>query len=145
MMGRLAMYVANRATGGAVDGLTRRATWGAAGAAFCICASIFALVAIYWFLSDQFGPIMAASIVAIASLFVGVVCLFAPSVIEWSEKKAVEQASAGKSTLTATVETVNKETAAAVDYFGPLQVIASAFLVGMRTGQQLKRSRSVAS
>lgn len=141
MIGRLAMYVANRATGGAVEGFTRRASWGVAGAAFCVCASFFALFVLYWVLEREFGSITAAAIIAGGSLFIGLCCLAAPSILEWSDKQAAARARANVSPLSSTVEAVEHETAAAVDYFGPLQVVASAFLVGMRTAQHLRRHR----
>ena len=142
MIGRLAMFVANRATGGAVEGFTRRATWSAAGLAFCVCASIFALFALYWTLEQEFGSIASAGMIAGGALVIGLICLAAPSVLEWSEKQTKARARAEVRPLTTTVEAAKQETAAAVDYFGPLQVVASAFLVGMRTGQQLRRPRA---
>ncbi len=137
MIGNLAMYVANRATGGAVDNLARRASWSVVGAAFCVCASVFGIVALFWALTMRFSPIASASIIAVVSLVIGLICLATPSLIEWSEKQRVLREKAGVSPLTATIESANKETAAVVDYFGPLQVVASAFLLGMRTGQQV--------
>lgn len=142
MIGRLALFVANRATGGAIEGLTRRAVWGVVGLAFCVAASIFGLMTLYWALENEFGSINAAGVIAAGSLAIGLICLAAPAILEWSERKAAANANSGTNALASSVEAVHQESVAAVDYFGPLQVVASAFLVGMRTGQQLRGWRS---
>lgn len=142
MLGNIAMYIANRAASGAVGSVTRWATWGAVAALFGICASAFAVIALYLALSPVYGAVMAASLIAVGSLTLGLACLAAPPLLDLIERRAAERATTEAGPIATTVNAAREETAAAVDYFGPLQVVASAFLVGMRTGQQLRGTRS---
>ena len=140
MLSNVAMFVANRATHGAVDSITRWASWGAVAVLFCICASVFGVIALFLVLLPVYGAVMAACLIAAGSLVLGLVCLSVPPLLDLHERRAAERKRAEAGSVASTVEAVNVETGAAVDYFGPLQVVASAFLVGMKTGQQLRGS-----
>ena len=140
MLSNFALFFANRAASGAVGSISRWATWSAVGAVFCICAIIFLTFALYLTIAPDYGPIAAASMIAGGSIVIGIACLSAPSVLDYSERRSAERARAKAGPIISTAKAVNEETAAAVDYFGPLQVVASAFIVGMRTAQQFDRS-----
>ncbi len=138
MLGNVALYLANRAASGAVGSVSRWASWGAAAAIFLASSVVFGLVALYWWLETQYGPIASAGIVAAGAALAGFICLSAPAVMDATERAAAARAREKVGPVSATVEAVNKETEAAVDYFGPLQVVASAFLVGLSTGRKLR-------
>ena len=138
MPSNIALFFANRAASGAVDSISRWASWGAVGALFCIFASVFGTIALYLTIEPIYGPIASAGLIAAGSLVLGLACLAAPSLLDLFERQAAERKSAEVGPIASTVKAANEETAAAVDYFGPLQVVASAFLVGMRTAQQIR-------
>jgi uncharacterized membrane protein YedE/YeeE len=138
MLGNIVLYLANRAASGAAGSVSRWASWGAAAALFLASALVFALVALYWWLETQYGPIRAAGIVASGAAMAGVICLSAPAIMDAMERRAMAREREKVGPVGVTVEAVNKETEAAIDYFGPLQVLASAFLVGLSTGRKLR-------
>ena len=138
MLGNVALFFANRAAGGAVGTFTRWASWGAVAALFCTCAFVFALVALFWSIEPLYGAINAAALIAAGLFVLGLFCIATPSLLDLMERRAVERAARQTGPIATTVQAVNAETAAAVDYFGPLQVVASAFLVGMRTAHQFR-------
>ena len=142
MLGNFALYLANRAASGAVGGVARWASWGAAAALFTVIALVFAVCAVFWGLTPRFGAVQAASLIAGGSFAIALLMISIPAMLDAMDKRAatLEREKAG--VVAATVTAVNKETEAAVDYFGPLQVVASAFLVGMRTAQQLQPART---
>lgn len=138
MLGNIALFFANRAAGGAVESIARWASWGAVAALFGVCAFVFALIAVFWSIEPVYGSINAAALIA-ASLFVlALACVAAPSILDMLERQAAERVAAQTGPIASTVQAVNQETAAAVDYFGPVQVVVSAFLVGMRTAHQFR-------
>lgn len=141
MLGKLALYAANRAAGGAVESMTRWASWGAVAALFGLCAFVFAVIALYTKISLLYGDINAATMIAGGALVVALLCVAAPQLLDYLERKDAERARAKEGVITSTVNAASQETAAAVDYFGPLQVVVSAFLVGMRTGHQVRGIR----
>ena len=138
MLGNIALFFANRAAGGAVGSIARWASWGAVAALFCTSAFVFALVALFWLIAPGYGAINAAALIAAGLFLLGLACITAPSVLDMLEHQAAERAATQNGPIATTVQAVNQETAAAVDYFGPLQVVASAFLVGMRTAHQFR-------
>lgn len=141
MLGNIALYLANRAASGAVGGVARWASWGAAAAVFAALALVFAVSALFWGLQPRLSAVAAASWIAGGCFVIALILIAIPAVQDAIEREAerVEREKAGA--LASTVTAVNKETEAAVDYFGPIQVVASAFLVGMRTGRQLRPAR----
>lgn len=139
MLGNAALFFANRAAGGAVDQVARWASWMAVATLLCVCAFVFALTAVFWTLEPMYGAINSAALIAAVLFGLGLCCLAGPSVLDALNRRAAERAAAKAGPVATTVEAVNQETAAAVDYFGPLQVVASAFLVGLRTGRQFRR------
>ncbi|MEQ1696341.1 MAG: hypothetical protein ABL901_10930 [Hyphomicrobiaceae bacterium] len=142
MLGNIALYFANRAASGAVGTVTRWASWGAGAAIFAALALVFAVCAIFWGLQPRFSAVQAASLVAVGCLVLALVLIAIPAIQDAMEREAERAEREKAGALATTVTAVNKETEAAVDYFGPLQVVASAFLVGMRTGRQLRPART---
>jgi len=138
MLGNVALYIANRAAGGAVGSVGRWAAWGAAAAFFAALALVFAMLAAFWALEPRLGAISAAATVAGVCLLFALLLVLIPAIQDALERQAEEQARNKAGPITATVEAAETETKAAVDYFGPLQIVASAFLIGMRTGRQLR-------
>ena len=145
MVGNIAMYFANRATQGAVGSLTRWASWGVAAGFFGVVAGVFAAISLYQALVPVYGSVTAAGAIAGGSLLLALVTFAVPAFLDFVERRAAARARAQVGPIATTIETVSTETAAAVDYFGPLQVVASAFLVGMRTGTQLRGLRRPAA
>jgi hypothetical protein len=139
MLANAALFFANRAASGAVDQVARWATWMAVASLLCITAFVFGLTALFWMLEPTYGAINSAAVMAAVLFVLGLCCIAAPTLIDALHRRAAERAAAKAGPVATTVEAVQQETAAAVDYFGPLQVIASAFLVGLRTGRQFSR------
>lgn len=138
MLGNVALYIANRAAGGAVGGVARWAAWGAFAVFFIGLALVFAMLAGFWALEPQFGAISAAAIIAGACLLLALLLLMIPAIQDALDRRAEEQARNKAGPIASTVVAAETETKAAVDYFGPLQVVASAFLIGMRAGRKLR-------
>jgi hypothetical protein len=139
MFGSIAMYVANRAAGGAVGSVARWAPWGAVASVFSVICLAFASVAAYAVLEPGFGSAIAAGMIAAAALVLAGACILVPTALDAMERRRAARLVAEEGPVAATVEAVNKETGAAVDYFGPLQVVSAAFLVGLRAGRSVRR------
>jgi hypothetical protein len=58
-----------------------------------------------------------------------------PRILNWLETKPKPQETAVAETVTA----VEEEVAGAVDYFGPIRVVASALILGIGIAKSLKR------
>jgi hypothetical protein len=135
MIGNAVLYAASRATSNAIENVTRRVTWTAIAATFLLCALVFGLMLAFWLVEARIGPLYAAAAIAGACAALGIVCLMMPSLIEWFENLRKRKTSAVASTVAA----VDEEAKDAVDYFGALQVVATAFLFGMGAARRLKR------
>ena len=135
MIGNAVLYAASRATSNAIENVTRRVTWMAIAATFLLCALVFGLLLAFWLVEARIGPLNAAGAIAAACAAVGVLCLMMPAIIEWFENLRKRQTSA----VATTVAAVDEEAKEAVDYFGALQVVATAFLFGMGAARRLKR------
>ena len=137
MLGKLLSYAATRAAGEAVDGLARRAIWTGLAAVLMVFAFGIALAVTYWSLSPRFGATETAIAMALSCLAAGFIALAVPSMIDRAKK--AETAAAATNPVTQTVAAVKEETEAAADYFGAVQVVASAFMFGLGTARQLRR------
>ncbi len=137
MLGKLLSYAATRAAGEAVDGLARRAIWTGLAAVLMVFAFGIALTVAYWSLAPEFGSTQTAVAMALACLAAGFAALAVPTIIERAKK--AETAAATNNPVTQTVAAVKEETEAAADYFGAVQVVASAFMFGLGTARQLRR------
>jgi MFS family permease len=135
MIGQAVLYAANRATHSAIDSVARRITWTAIAATFFLCALVFGLIAGYWYANRFVEPLLAAGIVAGGCVVIGLICLFAPSFIDWV-KSLFERK---RSPMQTAVGTAKEEAAEAVDYFGAFQVVGAAFLFGLGAARRLKQ------
>ena len=141
MFGNLAIYLANRATGGAVTTMTRWVGWGAIAAVFGIVALVFAIMCLFWVLEVRIGSIEAAGILALGCVLIAGICIATPAIMDAAERREEQRKRAQVGNVQTVVTTAHKEGEKVVDYFGPLQVIASAFLIGLRTGRQVMPHR----
>jgi len=93
---------------------------------------VTALIAAYEILQPLTGSVSAVALIGIACGLIGLVCLSLPGMIESESAQEV-----GVSTpVSATGGAFNEK---AVDYFGAVRVVTTAFLVGLGAARQLKR------
>ena len=138
MLEKLLSHAASRVAGEAVDGIARRAVWGGLAAVLLLCSLALALMTVYWILEPQFGDIQSAVILASGCALAGLVALAIPGMTDRAKKTA----NAVHQDLAPTVQPVesNKnDTETTVDYFGAVQVVASAFMFGLGTARQIRR------
>jgi hypothetical protein len=139
MLSKLLSYAASRVAGDAVDGLARRAIWGGVGAVFLLFAFAMALLIGYWALEPHLGALQSAFLLAASCAAAGLIALAVPGMIDRSEKAAAEAAHPEQGTVAQTATSGKEETEAAVDYFGAIQVVASAFMLGLGAARQMRR------
>ncbi len=139
MIGEFIAYAANRATSGAVDNISRRAAWFAVGGAVSLLGLIFALLAAYWTIEPVYGPVQSAALIAGGCLSVAVLCFVVPSVVQAVQRQRVKVKAQVADQVTDTMQAVKVEAAEAVDYFGPVRVMVTAFMFGMGAAKQLRR------
>lgn len=138
MLGSLFSFAAARFAGDAVDGLARRALWGGLAAILLLTGFIFGLMILFWVFEPQYGAVTVAAAIA-ASCFVAALCSLAiPPLTEWVKKRKAG-APTSSNPVAQTVAAVSEETEAAVDYFGAVQVVASAFMFGLGAARQIRR------
>ena len=135
MVGDMLLYAANRATTSAVGSVTRKASWGGVALFLLLVGTVFGIVVLFWLLNTRFDAIVAGSIVAAACFVVAIGCALMPKMldrIDAQRKQPVDP-------MTETVSAVKEEVNEAVDYFGPIRVIASAFMLGVGIARTVKR------
>ena len=137
MLGQLFSYAATRVAGDAVDGITRRAVWGGLAAVLLLTGFILVILIAFWIFEPQYGPVAVAATIAAACSGAALIAMSIPAMVEWA-KRAHERAAA-EHPVTQTVAAVKEETEAAVDYFGAIQVVASAFVFGLGAARQMRR------
>ncbi len=135
MIGDMVLYAANRATQGAVGNMARRASWGGVAIFLLLVGVVFALSVLFRILTERYDAIVAGTAIASVSIVLGLVCLAMPRVLDWLESRAKKPADP----VADTVASVKVEVAEAVDYFGPIRVVASAFMLGLGAARSLKR------
>lgn len=135
MIGDAVLYAASRATHSAIENVSRRVTWTAIAAAFLLIALVLAIIATYLFAEPRLGPMQAVLLLAAGCAMAGIVSLSVP----WMIEKAEERRRAHASSVAAAIATVDEEAKEAVDYFGALQVVATAFLFGLSAARRLRR------
>lgn len=127
-------YLGTRVAKRAVDSLERKIVWGATGAVLCTVALVFLMMAAYLYLSPWLGPVWSAGLLALVSAVLGVTAFFAPSILSWLETQAHPEENRA-------MGAIDEEAHAAVDYFGPLQVGLSAFMLGLNAGRSVRGTR----
>jgi predicted membrane-bound spermidine synthase len=135
MLGRVGAYVVGRVAGRAADAVERQVVWGGLGGVLLLAALVFGLLFLFIWLQAEFGPQSAALIVAAICAVGGLIFMQIPSFLDSLERSQEEN----KDSVEEVVETVDEEAKAAVDYLGPLQVTASAFMLGYAAARQFKK------
>jgi hypothetical protein len=132
MLGDAVLYAASRATHSAIENVSRRVTWAAIAAVFLIAAMVLAIIAAYMMAEPRFGSLRAIGLIAGTCVLAGIVSLSVPWIIEKSEAR--------KRTRSSPMATaVDQEAKQAVDYFGAMQVVGTAFLFGLGAARRLRR------
>jgi hypothetical protein len=135
MLGNLFLYAANRATQGVGGNIARHASWGGFAIFMLLTGTIFSLMVAFWLLEGRFGAPSAGVIIAAGCFVVGLICLSVPHLLDVLEARNKPKPA---DALTSGVATVQEGMTEAVDYFGSLQVVSSAFLLGFNAARQLK-------
>jgi hypothetical protein len=135
MIGDAVLYAASRATHAAIENVSRRATWAAIGATFLLAAMVLAIVAAYLVAEPRFGALQAVGLIFAVCLLTGIVSLSMP----WMLDKIEARRKARSSPMGTAVAVVDEEARGAVDYFGAMQVVGTAFLFGLSAARRLKR------
>lgn len=134
MIGEAVVYAATRATEGAVESLSRRLFWWAAGGVLLVGSVAFGLLAGYWYLAPVYGPFEAAAMIAIGCLVGALATLCVPLLTSWLGRLLSRR----PDLATATVEAVQEEAREAVDYLGTARVMATAFMLGLGAARRLR-------
>lgn len=138
MIGEVVAYAASRATSGAVDSISRRAAWFAAGGALLLLGLIFAVMAAFWTMEPIYGSVQSAGLIAGVCLIFALVLFVVPGAAQWMQRQRDKEKAKVADPVADTIQAVNVEAAEAVDYFGPLKVMVTAFMFGMGAAKQLR-------
>ena len=137
MLSSLFSYAASRVAGDAVDGIARRAVWGGLAAVLLLTGFVFALLIAFWIFEPEYGAVRVAAVIVAGCVAGAVFALAVPAVVEWRKRRKTATAKSADPMVQA-VSAVTNETEAAVDYFGAIQVVASAFMLGLGAARQLR-------
>lgn len=135
MIGNALTYAASRLASRAVDSVERKIVWGGVSGIFIIAALIFGLTASFVYLQAQYGTMQSAIAMMIACAALALVVSWMPTILNKVEKYAEADETPGEQL----VDAVDEEAREAVDFFGPLQVTVSAFMLGLNAGRGLKQ------
>ncbi len=135
MIGDAVLYAASRATHSALDNVSRRVTWIAIAGVFLVAAMVLAIIAAYMLAEPRFGSLHAIAMIAGVCVLVALVAMSVPAMIEKAEARKRDK---GSPVATAAAA-VDAEAKQAVDYFGAMQVVGTAFLFGLGAARRLKR------
>lgn len=136
MIGEAVGYAASRAASEVAEPVTRWLLWGSAAILLLLGAFAFGLVAIYWYLAEQYGSLAAAGLTAIGCLVLALIALSIPPLISSYNRRFDTRPDAA----TATIEAVQQEAREVVDYFGAAKVMATAFMFGLGAARRVRRS-----
>jgi hypothetical protein len=136
MIGDAVLYAASRATHTALENVSRKLTWLAIAALFLIAAFVLAVISLYLVLEPRFGALQSVGIIAGGCALLGLVSLLLPWISDRMEARRRERQRT--SPVASTVATVNQEAKEAVDYFGAMQVVGTAFLFGLGAARRLR-------
>jgi hypothetical protein len=135
MIGDAVLYAASRATHSALENVSRRVTWMAISGVFLIAAMVLAIIAAYMVAEPRFGPLAAIGIIAAGCVLAGLISMSVPVIIDKAEARRRNKGSP----VSTAVAAVDEEAKQAVDYFGALQVVGTAFLFGLGAARRLRR------
>lgn len=140
MISEVVAYAASRATSGAVESISRRAAWFAFGGVVLLFGLFFAVMAAFWIVEPIYGPVTSAGLIAGGCLLVGMVSFAVPGAVQLVQRRRAKQQAQETTPVNQSIQAVNVEAAEAVDYFGPVKVMATAFMFGMGAAKQLRRT-----
>ena len=135
MIGDAVLYAASRATYSAIDSVSRRMTWMAVAGVFLTAAMVLAIIAAYMVAEPRFGSLTSIGMIAGACVLAGLISLSVPAIIEKVEARRRNKSSP----MSTAVSAVDEEAKQAVDYFGAMQVVGTAFLFGLGAARRLRR------
>jgi uncharacterized membrane protein YedE/YeeE len=135
MIGDAVLYAASRATHSALDNVSRRLTWTAISGTFLFAAMVLAIIAAYMVAEPRFGPLAAIGMIAGGCVLAGLISMSVPVIIDKAEARRRNKGSP----VSTAVAAVDDEAKQAVDYFGALQVVGTAFLFGLGAARRLRR------
>ena len=135
MIGDAVLYAASRATHSALENVSRRLTWTVISGAFLFAAMVLAIIAAYMVAEPRFGPLAAIGIIAAGCVLAGLISMSVPMMIDKVEARRRDKGSP----MSTAVAAVDEEAKQAVDYFGALQVVGTAFLFGLGAARRLRR------
>jgi MFS family permease len=135
MIGDAVLYAASRATHSALENVSRRVTWLAIAGVFLVAAMVLAIIAAYMLAEPRFGSLQAIGMIAGVCVLVALISMSVPAMIEKAEARKRNK---GSPVATAAAA-VDAEAKQAVDYFGAMQVVGTAFLFGLGAARRLKR------
>ena len=135
MLGEMIRYAANRAMGGAVDSAARHAAWAAAAIFLIGVGTVFSLIVAFWLLDARYSATAAGIAIAALCFVVASIFFMMPRLLDWLESKSKKQVDP----VAETAAVVQEEVAGAVDYFGPIRVVASALMLGVGIARSIKR------
>lgn len=135
MIGDAVLYAASRATHSAIENVSRRVTWMTVAGVFLTAAMVLGIIAAYMLAEPRFGSLHAIAMIAGVCVLVALVSMSVPAMIEKIEARRRNN---GSPVATAAAA-VDAEAKQAVDYFGAMQVVGTAFLFGLGAARRLKR------
>jgi len=135
MIGDAVLYAASRATHSAIENVSRRLTWLAIAAVFLLAGLVLGLIVLYLVLEPRLGALHAVGAIAAGCAALGLICMSMPWMIERIGESRRDRGSAVANVASA----VDDEAKGAVDYFGALQVVSTAFLFGLGAARRLRR------
>ncbi len=143
MLKYLFTLAATRAAGDAVDGIARRALWGAIAALFLLTSFVLSLMVVFWIYEPTYGAVPVALSIAAICGAAALLAIAMPALADWSKRRTAARAKIAAaapppSVMSEVSAAVDEDTAAAVDYFGALQVVASAFMFGLGAARQMR-------
>jgi hypothetical protein len=110
-------------------------TWMAVAGVFLTAAMVLAIIAAYMVAEPRFGALQAIGIIAGGCVLAGLISLSVPAIIEKVEARRRNKSSP----MSTAVSAVDEEAKQAVDYFGAMQVVGTAFLFGLGAARRLRR------
>lgn len=141
MLGKFVAFIASRLASRTIDAVERKIVWSAIGGLLFSAACVFGLMFAFWILQAEIGGQKAAGVLAAACLVLAIIGFWMPSILNWFERQ-VERTQDENATAENMSEKVDEEAHAAADYFGALQIVASAFMAGLSAGRSLRGDRA---
>jgi hypothetical protein len=135
MIGDAVLYAASRATHSAIDSVSRRMTWMAVAGVFLTAAMVLAIIAAYMVAEPKFGSLTTIGMIAGVCVLAALISMSVPAMIDRADARKRDKGSAVATAAAA----VDQEAKQAVDYFGAMQVVGTAFLFGLGAARRLKR------